>query len=275
MRYIHFIGEIDGSKESKREYITNDKYAYVKLLREPNFGVSILPIEEIPEWRGPETMPDRTVYKKGCYYENWDGKTGCHEYRIWYDGEACQTITDICFYGAYSSEYVDILKQENDAIKYVSEFYEYEKDKLIFRNGYIHTVAGEPAELNSPEHGAGGFFSDIPVFVNGEQVGFKTNPIMKNDRVLVPVRAIFEKLGAEVVWDGLTQTVTASKDGREVSLQINNNNMYFDGELYVCDVAPVIINDNTLVPVRAVSEAFFATVNWDADTKQVEIFDGQ
>ena len=48
-------------------------------------------------------------------------------------------------------------------------------------------------------------------------------------------------------------------------------NMYFDDKLYVSDVTPVIVNDTTMIPVRAVAEAFFAEVDWNDDTKEVKI----
>ena len=272
LRDTYFMGEIDGSKEAIRESIYDYKYYLVEVIREPNFGVSDLPIEAIP-YEGKESMPDRTVYKKGFYYERWDGMTGCHEYRIWHDGEESQLITDICFYGRGSDgEQVNCLREENKAVKYTTEFYEYKNGKKIFYDGHIHTVGGDPVVLNSPAHGSGQIWPEILVLVNGEQVVSKNkwdssinNPIMKNDRVLVPMRAIFEKLGSEVTWDETTETVTAVKDGRTLSLQINNRDMYFDGELFVSDVEPVIFNDSTYVPVRVISEVFFAEVIWHDD----------
>ena len=111
----------------------------------------------------------------------------------------------------------------------------------------------------------------ILVYVNGEELDFKTAPIMENNRVLVPARVIFEKLGAEVLWDETTQTVLAVKENMKISLQINNTNMYFDDKLYVSDVIPIIVNDTTMIPVRAVAEALCAEVDWNDDTKEVKI----
>lgn len=111
----------------------------------------------------------------------------------------------------------------------------------------------------------------IKVSVDGDYLSFDQPPILANERTLVPFRAIFEKLGASVDWDGKTQTVTAVKGETEITLKIGESAIYVNGEKKELDVASQIVNDRTLVPVRAISESLGCEVGWDGDTKTVII----
>ena len=96
-------------------------------------------------------------------------------------------------------------------------------------------------------------------------------PVIEDGRTLVPLRAIFEKHGAEVGWDGETQTVTATKGDTQVSLQIDSAEMYVNGYAKVLDVPAKLIGNRTMVPVSAISEAFGCNVNWDGESYTVII----
>ena len=111
----------------------------------------------------------------------------------------------------------------------------------------------------------------VNVKINGKLINFDQDPVIHEGRTLVPLRAIFEELGAEVDWDGETQTVTAYKDGITVSMRIGTTNMAVNNSVIVLDVAAMLINGCTLVPARAVSEAFKCKVDWDAQTRTVII----
>lgn len=111
----------------------------------------------------------------------------------------------------------------------------------------------------------------VTVTLNGEKLAFDTNPVIYNSRTLVPLRIIFEALGAEISWDDSIKTVTAIKDGKTVKVPVNKNAIYINGEEIELDVAAKIVNSRTLVPVRAVTEAFSCTVSWDDATKTVII----
>lgn len=112
---------------------------------------------------------------------------------------------------------------------------------------------------------------NITVELDGRQLLFDQNPIIENDRTLVPVRKIFEELGADVQWNEQNAVVTATRDNTQIRLQINSNWMLQDGELVYLDAAPKIVNDRTLVPLRAISESFGAQVEWDAGSRTVFI----
>lgn len=113
----------------------------------------------------------------------------------------------------------------------------------------------------------------ITVQIDGNYVDFDQSPVIIDGRTLVPLRAIFEALGATVEWNGDTKTVTSKKGSTSISLSIDSNTMYKNGKAVTLDVPSQLINDSTLVPVRAIAEAFNCSVNWNNDTKTVTIAD--
>lgn len=112
---------------------------------------------------------------------------------------------------------------------------------------------------------------DIKVAINGQEVYFDVPPATINDRTMVPLRAIFESLGATVDWNNETQTVSSTKGNTNISLTINNNVMYVNGQPKTLDVAATLVNGRTLVPVRAISEAFGYQVDWYNEDRIVSI----
>lgn len=121
--------------------------------------------------------------------------------------------------------------------------------------------------------------SDISVVVNGKYVNFDVQPQIINGRTMVPVRAIFEALGAVVEWDEYEQLVTAEiyePDGILFAQFIIGSNIMYSscgsGE-HIIDTPAMIINGRTLVPARAAAEAFDYNVSWDEATKTVYIYE--
>lgn len=112
---------------------------------------------------------------------------------------------------------------------------------------------------------------NIYVTVDGATLNFDQPPIMQNDRVLVPMRLIFEALGATVEWDEYNQYVKATKDQIDITMQIGNSTMVKNGEYITLDTAPILLNGRTLVPVRAVAESLDATVEWRGEINTVVI----
>ena len=132
------------------------------------------------------------------------------------------------------------------------------------------TVTEEAAEETTEE--AAEETSDvIKVTINGKAVEFDQQPILVNDRTLVPLRAIFEELGATVTWDNDTNTAHAFKGDIFVSVQIDNNILFKNNEQIELDVPAMLVNDRTLVPIRAISEAFECTVDWVEENNEVVI----
>ncbi|GAX89988.1 hypothetical protein EFBL_1614 [Effusibacillus lacus] len=111
--------------------------------------------------------------------------------------------------------------------------------------------------------------SVVTVYIDGKQQTFDPPAQVVNGRTLVPLRAIFEKLGAKVDWEDATQTVKASKDGKKVQLRIGSNKAYVNEEERTLDVPAQLIQDRTMVPARFVSEALGAKVGWDGELQSV------
>lgn len=111
----------------------------------------------------------------------------------------------------------------------------------------------------------------ITVFSNGEQIEFAQQPVLENDRTLVGMRAVFESLDANVKWDGETKTVIAAKGDTEIELQIDNDTMIVNDNAIELDTPARLINDTTMVPLRAVSEALDAKVEWIGDLQRIVI----
>ena len=112
---------------------------------------------------------------------------------------------------------------------------------------------------------------DIKVTINGKNLTMDQPPVLVNDRTLVPVRAIFEALGAKVDWNNDTNTATGVLGETTVEIQIENTTAKVNGKDVTLDVPAKLINDRTLVPVRFISESLGAKVDWDNDTQTVII----
>ncbi len=107
------------------------------------------------------------------------------------------------------------------------------------------------------------------VFVDGSQL--KVSTASEYNTTLVPLRSIFQALGATVGWDASTQTVTATKAQTSVKLQIGSRTAYVNGQAVTLQVPGKIIQGNTMVPLRFVSEALGASVEWDGTTQTINI----
>lgn len=112
---------------------------------------------------------------------------------------------------------------------------------------------------------------DISLYVNGKKLATDVAPMLVQDRTFVPVRVVSEALDAKVEWEEETQTVTLKRGAELVQLQIGNLILRKDGVDIPLDVAPFLESDRTMVPVRAISEAFQATVDWNGHDQSVWI----
>ena len=141
----------------------------------------------------------------------------------------------------------------------------------MFQDGRLPPLNGEIiAQMHNDE-----FVADVPdtisVVLNGNPVVFDVPPQIIDNRTMVPLRAIFEAMGANVDWNGDTQTVTAARGGTTVVMQVGNNVITVNGNAITLDVPPMIVDNRTLVPVRAVAESFGADVEWRPTTQTVFI----
>lgn len=121
------------------------------------------------------------------------------------------------------------------------------------------------------------------VYVDGTKIEFEDQEaVIVDERTLVPVRGVFEAMGASVNWDGEERSVTVkSANGIDRAVLVIDNNVmttyHFtslfnsDKKEVELDVPPQIMNDRTMVPLRAISEAIGADVQWDGENYSVVI----
>ncbi len=117
--------------------------------------------------------------------------------------------------------------------------------------------------------------NNIQVYIGGEKQSYEQPPVNSNGNVLVPLRAIFESLGATVEWNSTTQTVTATREGRTVILTIGSKTAYINGVAVTLSAEPQLVNGYTMVPVRFVSEAFGGEVEWNGEASSVVVFQNE
>lgn len=96
-------------------------------------------------------------------------------------------------------------------------------------------------------------------------------PVIVNDRTLLPVRAVVEEMGGMVAWDDNTQTVTLNYNNDKIKLVIDSLTAELNGTANTLDVAPTIINDRTMLPIRFIAESFKFVVGWDEATQTVTV----
>ncbi|MGB8954886.1 MAG: ABC transporter substrate-binding protein [Tumebacillaceae bacterium] len=112
---------------------------------------------------------------------------------------------------------------------------------------------------------------DISVHVDGRKQHYDVAPYLKDDRTLVPLRGIFESLGANVQWDAATDTITATKGDRTVRLRIGSRIVMLNGQQVELEAPPEVTDGRTMVPIRLISQALGADVKWDSLFNAVRI----
>jgi hypothetical protein len=121
---------------------------------------------------------------------------------------------------------------------------------------------------------AGPAGAQIQVEVNRRPVAFTgAQPARVGGRVLIPLRAVVEALGAEVRWEAATQTVRGGRGERQFSLSIGSRSASVNGAPVTLDVPAQLMGGTTMVPLRFVAEALGAEVQWNAAAQQVVIND--
>ncbi|MCR4719304.1 MAG: copper amine oxidase N-terminal domain-containing protein [Firmicutes bacterium] len=111
------------------------------------------------------------------------------------------------------------------------------------------------------------------LYVDLNKIETDTTPEIVDGRIHVPVRAIFESLGADVKWDNETRTAIGTKGGTVVRVQIDNTTAYVNDEVKLLDVPAQIINNRTMVPARFISEALDCKVTWYEKTSTASVAD--
>jgi len=117
--------------------------------------------------------------------------------------------------------------------------------------------------------------STTKISIDGKQVQYTTQSgqpfVDAANRTQVPFRQTMESFGATVEWDQTSNTAIAKKGGVEVKVPIGQRYIYKDGVQIANDTAALVKDNRTYLPIRAVVEAFGASVGWDSTTSTVTI----
>mgnify|MGYP006285622503 CR=1 FL=1 len=120
--------------------------------------------------------------------------------------------------------------------------------------------------VNSPQMIFNGQVKDI-------YPGEETTPVIVNSRTLIPIRSLIENIGGEVGWNGDEKKVTIYHNEKSIELWINSNTSVVNGVQMEMDVAPLIINSRTMLPLRFIIENLGFNVDWDGLYKRITITD--
>ena len=114
---------------------------------------------------------------------------------------------------------------------------------------------------------------EISVKLNGEKINIPdVAPVIENNEIFLPLRAVFEGFGADVYWEGETKTIISSLGETKVIAQIENKSLFLNSnEVFEMSFAPYIKNDRTLIVSGAVEKAFGCIVEYNEADNTVEI----
>lgn len=114
--------------------------------------------------------------------------------------------------------------------------------------------------------------------INGHNFDLDVEPFTQNGRTYIPLRFVAESLGAQVDYipdlqGSKTIVISGAREKHEdyLLMFIGSKSLLHNGNKTIMDVAPIIKNSRTLVPIRAIAEALNATVSWDPNTFVVTI----
>ena len=116
---------------------------------------------------------------------------------------------------------------------------------------YYYTAHTDTIYINKPV-----FTSGIYIVINNKPLQTNVPAILTNGRTLVPMRAIFEQLGATISWDSKTNTVTSKRGDVTITHKINTDEMIINDKKIKLDTSSKLIKGSTMVPLRAITEAF-------------------
>ena len=208
-------------------------------------------------WKTTSEIADKTMNKGACFTD--------------YSGNIKEEIPELT--GAYIDEkrgtlkVTDISKKDYPGKLFEDGIYHLYDYQFFYRN-LQENVEKRLSAYNTK------YADRIDVLYDNRILTFDVEPVIENDRTLVPFRTIFEAMGCAVYYsssDG-KQIVSARRGNDSLTLTIGENKMYFNGREIGLDVPAKIKDSRTLVPLRAISEAFECEVDWNGDNKTINLY---
>ena len=229
-------------------------------------------------WRLLSLAREYTTYVGGRYFDVQIGsyprqRLGVHGQNGW-AWEASQPFP--MFSGDYELKLIDasgnfarfamlILTDDPDFMPANdAKTYEFLKENAYKKGMYTAPEKSKTPDSDRPS-------TDIAVKLNGKYLNFDVEPQIMNGRTMVPFRAIFENLDCIVEWNADARVAKGIRNGKAIRLTIDSKTATVDGKATALDQEAVIVDGRTLVPLRFVSEALGAAVDWNGDTRTVSI----
>lgn len=113
--------------------------------------------------------------------------------------------------------------------------------------------------------------NEIQVYIDGSKISFQPGPRQEKGVTLVPMRSLFQALGADITWSEQTQTIVAKKGSTVITLKIGSTSAIVSGETVKLDAPAKVVSGTTMVPLRFVSEALGAQIGWDSASRTINI----
>ena len=176
---------------------------------------------------------------------------------------------------AYYNALIDEIKSTTveDIREYADIFDRWYNDGIWFTAGN-----GEQINANAGLYDTviGSAPNTVTIVIDGTVLAAPVEPYIADDITMVPMRSIFEALGAEVEWNEAERTVTAQKDGITVKLTIDSAAVTVtaaDGSVseLTAESPAVIVDDHTMIPARLIAESLGCGVEWDSAAETVYI----
>lgn len=140
--------------------------------------------------------------------------------------------------------------------------------------GSVSNIYGAVVNMDLVYDGVSHKYSaeEVHITIDGKAItGLDVPPVIINERTMVPARAVFENMGCDIAWNEATQEVYIMHNTDLIVLKIDSNQGTKNGTAFSMDTPAKIVNDRTLIPVRAVSEAIGCQVGWDDASRTVAI----
>ena len=179
------------------------------------------------------------------------------------------TLTQISTRYVYSYEFYIMF----DGVTYQSDRYSFQLEKPAEQPE--PEPEPEPSDEPSEETTITLQIGNPRMTINGKRQNIDslgTTPIARNNRTLLPVRAVIEGLGGSVGWDAANQIVPLTLDGKTLYLKLGSKTAWdSSGDYYALDSEPIALNNRTYLPIRFVVEYFGGEVGWEPDTQVITI----
>lgn len=236
-------------------------YSYIALHSDGTLSVSATePNRTYSAERLVELLTEAGVGKiKDVYFDEQniivlDDKKNMYELNVQYSPSNLPTVP---------SPPDNVPKQLESNVQKIT-YYNHDTYYAIDENGQILTNS-------SNSFSSSDWILTINILLDGEKLTTDVAPYIKDGRTLAPLRAVLEGLGMKVDWNDATKTITATKDSTTIQVSLNSDTAYVNGEAKTIDVPAQITRERSFVPVRFFAEELGMTVNWDSNTRTVEI----